>query len=252
MDSSRKKILAIIVAISIGLIACGVRLVVEYYSPPSVVYRTDSGIQEGQDPAVGGADATVETDLSEKAIHSEDASSIETSSQTEIKTIPIYICGSIELPGVYQVEMNSYLFELVDRAGGLTTEAASEDINLVMCFTSPVSVYIPSIDEMDDSQAYTAVDDSSSYIRESGDTYVWGDPDATTASDAATADQSAVNINIAGKTELMTLAGVGEVTAESIIRYREQNGPFLQIEDIMKVPGIKQGRFDAIKDKICV
>jgi competence protein ComEA len=252
MDSSRKKTLAIIAAASIGLIACGVNLIVEYYSPPSVVYRTDSTEQEGQDPAASGAIPGEGTDSSGKNTQSNTASAIDVASQTEIKTIPIYICGSIALPGVYQVQLNSYLFELVELAGGLTAEAAADDINLVMCFTSPVSVYIPSIDELDESQSDTPAGDSSSYIRINSDTYVWGDPDPTSASDAAPADQSIVNINLAGKSELMTLAGVGEVTAESIIQFREQNGPFLVIEDIMKVPGIKQGRFDAIKDKITV
>jgi competence protein ComEA len=252
MDSSRKKTIAIIAAASIGLIACGANLIIDYYSPLSVVYRTDSGTQGGQDPAASGAIAEAGTDSSGRAILSDAVTGIEASSQTEIKTIPIYICGSIELPGVYQVEMNSYLFELVELAGGLTVEAASEDINLVMCFTSPVSVYIPSIEEVDESKTDASVNDTSSYVRKSSDTYVWGDSEAATASDAVAMDPAIVNINIAGKSELMTLAGVGEVTAESIIHYRELNGPFLIIEDIMKVPGIKQGRFDAIKDKIVV
>lgn len=252
MDSSRKKTVAIIVAASIGLIACGVRLIVEYYSPPAVVYRTDSAEQGEQDPAGSGSNPVSGTELSGQPVQGNTDSSTDVSSKIEIKTIPIYICGSIELPGVYQVEMNSFLYELVELAGGLSAEAAAEDINLVMCFTSPVSVYIPSIDDLDDSQSDTQAGDASSYVRKNNDTYVWGDPDPASASDATPADSLIVNINLAGKSELMTLSGVGEVTAESIIHYRELNGLFLIIEDIMKVPGIKQGRFDAIKDKICV
>jgi len=59
-----------------------------------------------------------------------------------------------------------------------------------------------------------------------------------------------ININTANEQELTALSGVGEVTAAAIIRFRSENGLFKIIEDIMKVPGIKQGRFDAIKDMI--
>lgn len=252
MDSSKRKTFAIIAAASIGLIACGVRLIVEYYSPPSVVYRTDTLAQGEQEPSGISTTVEAESDLSGQTMQSSNLPATDVSSQTQIKTIPIYICGSVAVPGVYQVSINSYLYELVELAGGLTAEAASEDINLVMCFTAPVSVYIPSLEELDRNESDTTAYDTSSYIRESSSTYVWGEPEAKVDSDTVSLDQSIVNINLAGQAELMTLAGVGEVTAESIIHYRELNGPFLQIEDIMKVPGIKQGKFDAIKDKIAV
>ncbi len=61
-----------------------------------------------------------------------------------------------------------------------------------------------------------------------------------------------VDINTATKQELITLPGVGESRAESIISYREKNGGFSRIEDIMKVEGIKDGMFAKMKDKICV
>ena len=61
-----------------------------------------------------------------------------------------------------------------------------------------------------------------------------------------------VNINTADKELLMTLPGVGESRAESILSYREENGSFSKEEDIMKVPGIKEGAYQKLKDKICV
>ena len=50
----------------------------------------------------------------------------------------------------------------------------------------------------------------------------------------------------------MTLTGIGESRAADIIRYREENGRFQSVEDIMKVPGIKEGAFEKIKDNISV
>jgi comEA protein len=61
-----------------------------------------------------------------------------------------------------------------------------------------------------------------------------------------------VNINTATSEELQTLPGIGPKTAEKIIQYRQANGPFTRIEDVMKVKGIAQGKFAKIKDKITV
>jgi competence protein ComEA len=63
---------------------------------------------------------------------------------------------------------------------------------------------------------------------------------------------SLVNINTATLQQLQTLPGVGPVTAQSIITYRQSHGPFQHIEDIMNVPGIGPATFDQIKDLITV
>lgn len=61
-----------------------------------------------------------------------------------------------------------------------------------------------------------------------------------------------VDLNAAGKEELMTLSGIGESRAEAILAYRQEYGAFTSIEDIMQVPGIKEGIFSKIKDQITV
>ena len=69
--------------------------------------------------------------------------------------------------------------------------------------------------------------------------------------DTAAAEQNGlVNINTAGKEELMTLPGIGETRAEEIIKYREQHGGFTQVEDLMNVNGIKEGTFSKLRDKV--
>jgi competence ComEA-like helix-hairpin-helix protein len=65
-------------------------------------------------------------------------------------------------------------------------------------------------------------------------------------------EDNLVNINTATSEELQTLPGIGPKTAEKIIEYREANGPFQRIEDIMKVKGIAQKKFAKLKDKIAV
>ena len=61
-----------------------------------------------------------------------------------------------------------------------------------------------------------------------------------------------ININIADEAQLTTLTGIGATRAQAIIAYREENGPFAAIEDIMNVQGIKEGTFAKIKDEIVV
>ena len=89
-------------------------------------------------------------------------------------------------------------------------------------------------------------------------------PDATHATVATTASSvpqtsskpvesqtnGKVNINTADVHTLMTLPGIGETYAQRIIDYRETNGPFAKISDLMNVSGIGEKRFDAIKDLI--
>ena len=76
-------------------------------------------------------------------------------------------------------------------------------------------------------------------------------PDAGNGPAAAgEAVQGKVNINEAAAEELMTLPGIGESKAADIIRYREENGGFDRIEDIMNISGIKEAVFGKIKDKI--
>ncbi len=80
--------------------------------------------------------------------------------------------------------------------------------------------------------------------------------DADTVMAAAPApafkDNQLVDLNTATEEELVALPGIGESRAKSIIAYREKNGGFSKIEDIMKIEGIKEGMFAKMKDKICV
>lgn len=153
------------------------------------------------------------------------------------RMVSVYICGEVNNPGVYEIEAGSILNDVVMMAGGLTPQAASETIDLVYTIDANVSVYIPA-------QGQENVD--SEYIRAPEQT-LWGNTAEDSGPDAA----SMVNINSASREQLMTLPGIGEVTADAIIEYREQN-PFARIEDIMNVSGIGEAKFNSIRDFICV
>ena len=147
----------------------------------------------------------------------------------------------------------TYLYQLLDMAGGLLPEAADQYINMVLIINEPLSIYIPSEEEVEQITS-DEESDVSEYLRNGLDEGVWGihdTVDESGVSDSNTPEEERrININTATQAELETLPGVGESTALAIIKYREENGNFATAEDIMKVSGIKEGRYEAIKDLI--
>ena len=146
----------------------------------------------------------------------------------------VYVCGAVRSPGVYAFTEDTRIYEALNAAGGFTAEADTGVLNLAEPVRDGQKLYVPALGETDPGNG--------SY--------------STPGSSAETADGSdsgsLVNINTAPLSELITIKGIGESRAEDIISYRESSGGFSSIEDIMKVPGIKDGLFNKIKDSITV
>ena len=70
--------------------------------------------------------------------------------------------------------------------------------------------------------------------------------------EALTTENIKININTAGEEELTALNGIGPAKAKKIIEFRNKNGGFKSIEELMLVPGIKEGTFSKIKEDISV
>jgi competence protein ComEA len=77
-------------------------------------------------------------------------------------------------------------------------------------------------------------------------------PAASSGGGAAPQPGGKVNINSAGVSDFDSLPGIGPVLAQKIVDYRQQHGPFRSIEDLMKVSGIGQAKFDSLKDLVTV
>lgn len=158
----------------------------------------------------------------------------------------VYVCGAVNTPGVYELEAGARLYEAIARAGGVREDGAEESINQAQAVSDGERLYIPTDEE----------------VRQGLDAYLLS---GSAGGDAAAGSQSAVpggpsgssaggkvNINTASREELKTLNGIGDTRAGSIVVYRESNGPFGSIEDLMKVEGIKEGVFNKLKDDITV
>ena len=168
----------------------------------------------------------------------------ETTAET-VEMVSVYICGEVVNAGIYEAPKGVMLNDIIEQAGGLTEAASVKNINFVYQIECNMSIYIPSEDEI--AEGFVGGD----IIRQDG-VYVWGASSSSGGTgESAGGDTQMVNINTASESELMTLPGIGEVTAKAIIDYREDH-PFNSIEDIKNVSGIGDAKYDRIKDYICV
>lgn len=150
--------------------------------------------------------------------------------------IKVHVAGAVANPGVYEVDPEGRVQDAVDAAGGLSSNAAPHAVNLAQKLTDGQQVYIPTKKEAAQGDA-SAAGSASSGVSDSA---------------SASAASSLVNINTASEEELDTLPGVGPATAQAIISYRQENGPFAAPEDIQNVSGIGQKKYQDMEGLICV
>lgn len=152
-------------------------------------------------------------------------------SQTETSLLCVHVDGCVKAPGVYYLEPGSRLIDAVDAAGGLAGDAATEAVNLAQELQDGQQVVIP-----DRSAAGPGADTGA----------------ASGGRDAPSTASALVNINTATAEELTALNGIGEATAAKIVADREANGPFAALEDLKRVSGIGDKKFEALRDAICL
>ena len=153
----------------------------------------------------------------------ETSDNFDDSRQLLADNIYVYVCGDVLEPGVVECPAGTRMYEAVEMAGGAAECADTSSLNMAGILSDGDRVYIPC--------------ESEKISGDDGNGNVSG---------------GLININSATQTELMTLPGIGSSRAADIISYRNSNGRFEKIEDIMKVSGIKESAFNKIKDYISV
>ena len=141
----------------------------------------------------------------------------------------VYICGAVAKPGVYAVPSHARVYEVISLAGGLLAEAGEQAVNQAREVVDGEMIRVPTKEEL-----------------------IAGEAEQSFGDERTEAQDGLIDINRADAAELMTLPGIGASKADSIISYREENGGFSSIEDIMNVEGIKEGVFNRIKEHIKV
>lgn len=169
------------------------------------------------------------------------ASSASNSATTNSKTVTCDISGAVKHQGVYTLKNGARLQELIEAAGGTTGKVQLKAINRAILLKDQDKIHIPYKGEKVESAATAGTGTSTN--------------STSTSSNSSASNQESgekVNLNTADVAGLQKLTGIGEKKAEQIIAYREQNGPFKKVEDLMQVSGIGEKTFASLKDQLTV
>jgi competence protein ComEA len=148
--------------------------------------------------------------------------------------LEVHVVGAVVRPGVYTLPQGSRVQDAIDAAGGLLSGAQPNTINLAAKLE-------------DGQQVQIGGTGAASPGAQSGSPF-----SVVPTVGSSQCNPDLIDINNAPIADLETLPGIGQTFAQSIVDYRDQNGPFQQIEDITNVPGIGATRFNAIRDQITV
>jgi competence protein ComEA len=146
--------------------------------------------------------------------------------------VRVYVTGAVARPDVYWLEPGSIVKDAIAAAGDASHDADLNRVNLAQELTDQQQVYVPRQGETNPPPAVTD-----------------GEADPSSENDSP---GGIVNINTATLEELDSLSGIGPALGQRIVDYREANGPFASIEDIMLVSGIGEACFEKIKARISV
>ena len=203
-----------------ALAATALGFAVRVTTPADLVERTDAG--------------PTATQASEE-VPQEQADTSDNTTESQARYV-VHVDGAVASPGVVTLEgQDVRVFDAVEKAGGLLDDADTSSVNLAERLVDGAKIHIPH--EGDEEPAETPM--PAGQAQTSG---------ATGTGDAV----SLVNINTASESELQTLPGIGEVMAHAIYEDRAQNGPFASCEDLMRVSGIGEKKFERVRGLICV
>ncbi|MBO5142915.1 MAG: helix-hairpin-helix domain-containing protein [Clostridia bacterium] len=161
-----------------------------------------------------------------------------------VESIYVHIEGAVNNPGIKKVPVGTRVFELIQMASGELLDADISKINLASIVKDEQKIYVPfKVIENTD------VTTNSGYNQNANN-----NQNVTKDSQNVSINNNSilVNINTASSEELQKLEGIGPSMAQKIINYRLEIGYFMAIEDIKKVSGIGESKFDKIKDNITI
>jgi len=170
------------------------------------------------DEEEGEVDESIESDSEiEKEVHLPPA------------TVLIDIKGAVKLPGVYELANGERIIDAVDKAGGFMASADTRKVNLAALLVDEMVIYVP--EEGEEVEVLSLVENTSGV-------------------DGKDTGQGKVNINTATVEELTTLSGIGPSKANAILEYREENGLFKSVDELVNVTGIGEKSLEKIRDTI--
>lgn len=183
---------------------------------------------------IGHNEEAFESEIQDESVFEEDETNATKHEELTRETIFVDIVGEVNSPSMVEVGSKDRLQIAVDKAGGLTEKADRDSINLAQKLTDGAQYVIPKKGE-ELKINYSDNQKSEGSVK-------------NTVADS----EGKVNINTADKDELKTLSGIGDVLAQRIIDYRNENNGFKSVDDINNVKGIGEKKFEEIKSEIFV
>jgi competence protein ComEA len=180
----------------------------------AVVVGATLGLGSRPDPLPASAAISAATDSVPSAV----------TGTTEVDIV-VHVAGEVLRPGLVRLTPGARVADAIAAAGGATADAQLAAINLAGTLADGVQVVVPGVGPL-------------------------GVVEAVGASGAV--DDGRVRVNQADASELDSLPGVGPVLAERIVSYRDLNGPFQAVEDLLDVPGIGESKLAAMRDAIVI
>ncbi|MEB9840361.1 helix-hairpin-helix domain-containing protein [Bacillus cereus] len=138
------------------------------------------------------------------------------------RTIIIDVKGAVSKEGVYEMKEGDRVKDAVQKAGGFLSEVDMKKVNLAQIVQDQMLLYIPSKNESEQVVLTSSKEDGK------------------------------IRINTAAKEQLEKITGIGSRKAESILKYREEHGPFQKIEDLLEIDGIGAKSLEKIKGQIII
>jgi len=159
--------------------------------------------------------------------------SVELRPAPTLSPVRVHVAGAVVRPGVYELPKDSRILDAVEAAGGFVAEADKSALNLAAIVEDAERLDIPYV------AGYEPEGDSGFVV-------------VSTGTPSSSNGEGLININTASLDELDSLPGIGPTTAQRIIDYRNENGPFGSTEDIINVAGIGPATYEELKDLITV
>lgn len=214
LNQKQKFVVIILIVIAVGVIAF------YYISSTRDVYNYGEQFEETKSEEVSQKNEKVITDDKEEMII-------------------VHITGAVKTNGIVKVKANARVNDVIEAAGGITSDADLENVNLAYIVEDGQKIYIPSVEDREN------INNNA----ESKEIVTEGDGGVVIEGESEKND-GLIDINKADIEGLKSLPGIGESTALRILEYREAHGKFKSIEDIKNVSGIGDAKFNTIKSYI--
>lgn len=157
----------------------------------------------------------------------------------------VQVAGEVVNPGIYEAELDMRADDVIQMAGGFTEKADRDKVNRVAYVKDGQKIDVPAIKETSSSSKSSSAKKSSSAASKKTVNEATPKPEPTP--EPTEPAKFSININTASVEELAAIDGIGRATAEAIVHYREENGPFQSAEYLLDVPGIGMKRYKILE-----